>query len=144
MDQSKRDAGRDRLTFIPIGNSLWSNNMSVCLSVRPVVRRPFSIFVFVFNSLNTREMITITITSVGVKRRNGFSPHWGPEDPSWVQSSLGVHMSLCLSVSPSVYLSVCLSVYLSVWSSMLIFGDQSVRPVIVCRACGRRPRGQIP
>ena len=38
-----------------------------------------------------------------------LSPHWGPEDPSGVQSSLFVSLSVCLYVSPSVSLSLRLS-----------------------------------
>ena len=52
-----------------------------------VVRGPFTIFVFVFNSFHTPDMITITITitSVGVQICNAFIPYWGTEDLREVQ-----------------------------------------------------------
>ena len=54
-------------------------------------------------------MITITITSMGFQRRSVFSPLWGPEDPSGVQSSLCVFLSVFTSVYLSVYLYISLS-----------------------------------
>ena len=82
-------------------------------------------------------MITINITSVGVRHFYAFIPILGSERTRW--GSVGI---FCSSVSLSVYisicLSVCISVYLSVWPSASLFGHQSVRLVIMCSACGGR------
>ena len=48
----------------------------------------------------------------GVQRHDSFSPYWGPEDPSGVQSSLYVHISVYMSVCLSIYLYVSLSAFL--------------------------------
>ena len=85
-----------------------SNSLSgriICPSLCRVVRRNSSVFVFVFNSFNTREMVTITITiaSVGIQCRNAFSTNWGTKYPSGVQSSLCVYISVSLSLCHSVW-----------------------------------------
>ena len=53
---------------------------SARLSLRPVIHRPFAIFVFVL------------ISSVGFQRRDAFIPHWGPVKII----CLSVPLSLCL------------------------------------------------
>ena len=58
-----------------------------------------------------------------------LSPHWGPEEPSGVQSSLYV----CPSVSLSVSLSGRPRQFLAIIK---------VPPVIACSACSRRPLGK--
>ena len=67
-----------------------------------------------------------------------LSPHWGPEDPSGVQSSLYVHLSLCISLYLVGSIYLYLPLYVQLYASS--FGNQSVRPVIARSACSRRPR----
>ena len=116
----------------------------ICPSVRPVVCGPFSIFVFVFNSFNNIEMltITITITSVGVHRCDVFIPVLGYGGPPW-----GPVKIMCLYVYMSLSLSLCLYICLSVPMSghprrflMIIIS----RAVIAHSTCGRMSWGQIP
>ena len=78
--------------------------------------------------------ITITITGVGVQRRDSFIPTLGYGVPLWVP--VETFMSVRLSLHPYLYFFV--------WSSASIFGDQSTRPVIARSTCGRRPQVQIP
>ena len=72
-------------------------------SAHPFVHQIFANFVFVFNSFNNLEMITITIniTSVGVQRRNTFIPTLGSS-----QAYMSVPPSNCSSVRTSLCLSV--------------------------------------
>ena len=79
--------------------------------------------------------IFVLISSVGVQRHDAFTPTLGSKGSMWGPVEL-----ICPSVSLSIRLYLCLSVQ----SPMPLFGDQSVRPVIACSACGRRPRSQIP
>ena len=62
-----------------------------------------------------------------------YPPDWGTKVPSGVQPSLLV----CVSIRVQSRLLVCVYFCLSVWSSALLFGHQSVRPIIICSACGR-------
>ena len=58
--------------------------------------------------------ITIAVISVGVQRSDALFPRLGPKDPSGVQLSLCVllsvflslRLSVCLYVSPYVFLSI--------------------------------------
>ena len=108
----------------------WQYNMSVCPpvcpSVRPVICKPFSIFLFVLFS------------RVGVQRCDTFIPtlesgghQWGPIKLIY----LYVFLSVCMYVFLSVYMSGHLYRFLTIMKS---------RPVIACIACGRRQRVQIP
>ena len=54
-----------------------------------------------------------------------FSPHWGPEDPSGVQSSLYVRVP------------VCTVVHVDFWKTL-------TEPVIERIACGHMTWGEIP
>ena len=76
--------------------------LSACLSVRlyVVLLRFWYLYYF---------------TVWGFSAVMNLSPHWGPKDPIWVQSSLYVHTSVCLSI--------CMSLCLSVRSSALLFGN---------------------
>ena len=92
----------------------------ICPSVRPVVRGPFVVFVFVL------------ISSVGVQRRNSFIPTLGSGGHQW-----GPVEIVCLSICPSVSPPLCPVFCVAFWQSF-------VRPVITRSTCGHRPRGQIP
>ena len=79
--------------------------MSVCLFILLVVCGPFSILVFIFNSFNNLDMITITITititSVRVQRCDAFMPQTG------VQRTRVGSSQDCVSIRPFICLSVC-------------------------------------
>ena len=66
---------------------------SVCLSVRQQAFCNFLYFVL--------------ISECGSSVAMHLSPHWDPEDPSGVHSSLYVYVSGCLSLCLSVSLPVC-------------------------------------
>ena len=95
----------------------------VCPFVRLVVRGPFAIFLSIFNSFNTIEMITvtitITITSVGVQRHDAFIPTLGSEVPQWGPVNL-----IFSSVSLYVRMYLCISFL----SSSSLFGNHPCSP----------------
>ena len=116
----------------------WKSNMSVRISSCPLVRGPFTIFVFVFNSFNTRyDYYYYSYEKCGGSSvAMHFPPKWGLEDPSGTSRAyMYVSMSLCLSFLLSVSLSG------RPHCSLVII---KARLVVALRAYGRRPWGQIP
>ena len=60
-----------------------------------------------------------------------LSSHWGPEDPSGVQSSLCVSLSFHLSICPSVHLSIYPSVHQSICPAVPL----SICPYVCLSVC---------
>ena len=97
----------------------------ICPSVR-LSAGIFAIIVFVVNSFNTLEMITVTIiiTNMGVQRPDAFISTLG---------SSRDYMSICLYA--------CFSVYAYAWSCV-VFWRKFARITIARITCGLRP--QVP
>ena len=104
---------------------------------RPVIARStFSRYIYIWIYIYTLILDIVSfISSVGVQLHGAFIPTLGYGGPQWAIVEL-----ICLSIFPSVCMLVCVSVglslCLSVHSSVPVFGDKSVRPVIVCSKCG--------